>query len=60
MDKLINVMILALIGCVLVIMGLIGLFLAPQKEPKSMTIYECLETMGDYTLCERKIINGRQ
>ena len=53
-------MILALIGCVLVIMGLIGLFLAPQKEPKSMTIYECLETMGDYTLCERKIINGRQ
>lgn len=59
-DKLTLILELALIGCILVILGFVGLFTTPQKEPKQMTIYECLETTGDYSLCERKIINGRQ
>lgn len=59
MDKLTLALELGLSGCILVIIGFLIMFTTPQKEPKQMTIYECLETMGDYSLCERKIINGR-
>lgn len=59
MDRTILALEIALAGCILVIIGFVGLFTRPYNEPKQMTIYECLETMGDYSLCERKIINGR-
>ena len=59
MDRTILALEIALAGCILVIIGFVGLFTRPYNEPKGMTLTECLEAVGDYTLCERKLTNGK-
>lgn len=50
---------LALFSLILVLNGMLLIITTPKDKPKGMNLTECLEAVGDYSLCERKIINGR-
>ena len=58
-DIIMLALIFGLFGCILIIFGFILLITIPDKQPKGMTMNDCLEAVGDYKLCERKLNNGR-
>ena len=50
---------LALFIAILVLNGMLVIITTPKDKPKGMNLTECLEAVGDYKLCERKLTNGR-
>ena len=49
-------MAIGLLGCILCMFGFVALFTYPPKtEKKPMTMDECLQTIGNYELCENKM-----
>ena len=58
-DIIMLALIFGLFGCILIIFGFILLITIPDKQPKGMTMNDCLEAVGDYKLCERKLTNGQ-
>ena len=58
-DIIMLALIFGLFGCILIIFGFILLITTPSKQPKGMTMNDCLEAVGDYKLCERKLTNGK-
>ena len=58
-DIIMLALIFGLFGCILIIFGFILLITIPDKQPKGMSMNDCLEAVGDYKLCERKLTNGR-
>lgn len=58
-DIIMLALIFGLFGCILIIFSFILLITTPSKQPKGMSMNDCLEAVGDYNLCERKLTNGR-
>ena len=50
---------LALFIAILVLNGMLLIITTTKDKPKGMSLTECLEAVGDYKLCERKLNNGR-
>lgn len=50
---------LALFMAILVLNGMLVIITTPKDKPKGMTLTDCLEAVGDYKLCERKLTNGK-
>ena len=49
-------MAIGLLGCILCMFGFVALFTYPPKtKKKPMTMDECLQTIGNYELCENKM-----
>lgn len=51
-----KIMVIVILGCILCMFGFVALFTYPPKtEKKPMTMDECLQTIGNYELCENKM-----
>ena len=50
---------LSLFIAILVLNGMLVIITTPKDKPKGMSLTECLEAVGDYKLCERKLTNGK-
>ena len=48
---------LALFTAILVLNGMLVIITTPKDKPKGMSLTDCLEAVGDYKLCERKLAN---
>ena len=50
---------LALFTAILVLNGMLVIITTPNDKTNGMSLTECLEAVGDYKLCERKLTNGK-